>query len=53
MRGIVEPGEHVKLYEHGFRKRYGMLYGEGEETEVSAEVGELIARLQVHTENTQ
>ncbi|CAM4320169.1 putative zinc-binding protein [Vreelandella rituensis] len=49
----VEPTEHVKLYERGFRKRRGMLYGEDEVTEVSAEVGELIARLQVHTENTQ
>ncbi|XKH60496.1 putative zinc-binding protein [Halomonas sediminis] len=49
----VEPTEHVKLYERGFRKRRGMLYGEDEVTEVSADVGELIARLQVSMENTQ
>ncbi|MFY0989228.1 putative zinc-binding protein [Halomonas sp. C05BenzN] len=47
-RAGVEPTEHVKLYERGFRKRRGQLYGEEEVEEVASEVGELIARLPMH-----
>ncbi|XKE45340.1 putative zinc-binding protein [Halomonas organivorans] len=43
----VAPTEHVRLYEHGLKKRKGQLYDEATIDAVTERVGELIARLKV------
>jgi len=46
----VAPTEHVRLYEQGLKKRKGALYDEAAIAAVTAQVGELIARLPMTTE---
>ncbi|AGA33426.1 putative lipoprotein [Thioalkalivibrio nitratireducens DSM 14787] len=41
----VQPSEHVRLYERGYRKRRGLRYSEADAEHVVAELAERIAAL--------